>query len=341
MSSWAIAPKSQEKLAFQGPDVIKWTYTIMPFGLTNGPATFIMMIFDVDSVWKETALSVGLSIGTNVDTKIIIHNIINWAQLFDQALQYIECQLHVAKAYHLILSSKKSHFFPMRFEFVGIDVSLDGNRPAMSKHKLSQSWPAPSLVCNVARFVGFLQFYSKFIPCFKLCAELLRTVMLREYIEPIGDMWTPDVQSTFDYLRNSILKNPCLSHFDLAKLTVLRTDFSSMGFGYVVCQPNNDNVSLELVLQFMLGNGFHFLTTTNGGVLHPVVFGGQRTRGNKKYLHSYLCEAFCSNYAMNKFRHMCWGCRFVWVTDCYAVKFILSYDGANQAILRLQMRLMG
>jgi hypothetical protein len=44
---------------------------------------------------------------------------------------------------------------------------------------------------------------------------------------------------------------------------------------------------------------------------------------------------------MNKFRHMCYGRCFVWVTDCYAVKFILSYDGANQAILHLQMRLMG
>ena len=29
------------------------------------------------------------------------------------------------------------------------------------------------------------------------------------------------------------------------------------------------------------------------------------------------------------------------MTDCYAVKFILLYDGANQAILCLQMRLMG
>ena len=38
---------------------------------------------------------------------------------------------------------------------------------------------------------------------------------------------------------------------------------------------------------------------------------------------------------------MCYGCRFVWVTDCYAVKFLLSYNGANQAVLRLQMRLMG
>jgi hypothetical protein len=30
----------------------------------------------------------------------------------------------------------------------------------------------------------------------------------------------------------------------------------------------------------------------------------------------------------------------VWVTDCYAIKFILSYEGGNPAILRLQMRLM-
>ena len=30
----------------------------------------------------------------------------------------------------------------------------------------------------------------------------------------------------------------------------------------------------------------------------------------------------------------------MWVTDCYAIKFILSYEGGNPAILRLQMRLM-
>jgi hypothetical protein len=37
---------------------------------------------------------------------------------------------------------------------------------------------------------------------------------------------------------------------------------------------------------------------------------------------------------------MVFGWRFVWVTDCYAIKFILSYKGSNSANLRLQMRLM-
>jgi hypothetical protein len=44
---------------------------------------------------------------------------------------------------------------------------------------------------------------------------------------------------------------------------------------------------------------------------------------------------------MNKVRYMDYGCQYVWVTDCYAVKFILSYNGANQAFLCLQMHLIG
>ncbi len=36
---------------------------------------------------------------------------------------------------------------------------------------------------------------------------------------------------------------------------------------------------------------------------------------------------------------MLFGQHFVWVMDCYAAKFVLSYEGPNPAILRLQMRL--
>ncbi len=42
----AVEKSSQEKLAFQGVDAIKWTYTVMPFGPTNGPATIINFIRD-------------------------------------------------------------------------------------------------------------------------------------------------------------------------------------------------------------------------------------------------------------------------------------------------------
>ena len=75
-------------------------------------------------------------------------------------------------------------------------------------------------------------------------------------------------------------------------------------------------------------------------VLHPVCFGARRTRGNEVRLHLHLGEGFSGDYAINKCRHYVFGQRFVWVTDCYAIKFILSYEGGNPVILRLQMRLM-
>jgi hypothetical protein len=166
--------ETREKLAFQGPDAIKWTYNVMPFGPTNGPATFVTMIHDVDSVWKEEAVKRGITIGNGADTTIIIDDILNWAKTFLTALTYIACQLRICKAYRLTLSLKKSHFFPKRLEFVGIDVSPDGNRPAMSKHELIKHWPIPELVRDVASFVGFLQFYSKFIPNFDYGAGVYR-----------------------------------------------------------------------------------------------------------------------------------------------------------------------
>jgi hypothetical protein len=43
---------------------------------------------------------------------------------------------------------------------------------------------------------------------------------------------------------------------------------------------------------------------------------------------------------MNKNRAKLFGRRFTLITDCYAMKYILSYDGNNPVVLRMQMRFM-
>jgi hypothetical protein len=90
-----VALASREKRAFQGVDGIKWTYTVMPFGPTNGPATFINFIHDLDSVWKEEARLNGIPIDDDTNTKIIVDDIVSWAQLLEYALAYMRCQLKV------------------------------------------------------------------------------------------------------------------------------------------------------------------------------------------------------------------------------------------------------
>jgi hypothetical protein len=164
----AVALASQEKFAFQGPDAIKWTYAIMLFGPTNGPATFINFIHNVDSQRKALAQQSGLVIDDNTNAKIIVDNIFSWSDLLENALSYLECQLCVCQAYQLSLSLHKCCIFSKRFEFVGIDVCPDGNRPAMSNHQLLEHWPQPEFIRDIAKIVGFTQFYGKFIPQFEL-----------------------------------------------------------------------------------------------------------------------------------------------------------------------------
>jgi hypothetical protein len=111
--------------------------------------------------------------------------------------------------------------------------------------------------------------------------------------------------------------------------------------GYVVCQPGNNEASNAAMKAYQSGKDFSFMTKSSTAVLNPVEFGSRCCRGNKVCLHSHMGKGFSGDHAMNKCRHYLFGQRFVWVTNCYNIKFILSYNGANHAILHLQMCLMG
>ena len=184
-------------------------------------------------------------------------------------------------------------------------------------------------------FIGFAQFYSRFIHHFELRISPLRELTTKpEFTEPVAPHWTDAVQAALADIKDAILSDPCLQRFDHRKLIVLRTDFSKDGFGYVLCQPASDESSKRAVQEYREGRGFTFMSKASSAILHPVCFGARRSRGNEVRLHFHLGEGFAGNYAINKCSHMLFGQRFVWVTDCYAILFILSYEGGNAAILR-------
>jgi hypothetical protein len=221
---------------------------------------------------------------------------------------------------------------------VGIDVCANRNRPAQSKHTLLQTWPIPETVCDTAKFISFAQFYSQFIHNLEIQITALRKITKQEFTEPVAPYWTDAAQAALNNMKNAILSDPCIARFDYRKLILLWMDFSSLGFGWVLCQPVDDAAANQAVQDYCEGRGFNMMTKDSATVLHPVCFGGQRSCGNEVQLHLYLGEMFEGNFAINKCRHMLFGRQFVWVTDCYAAKFVLSYDGANPAILWLQMK---
>jgi hypothetical protein len=100
----------------------------------------------------------------------------------------------------------------------------------MSKHSLLHHWPAPELVRDVAKFVGFAQFYSCFIPHFKQHIGASRAVMMNKYTDPFGPYWLPNAKAAFLDIRLALLSNPCLKRYDNRLLLVLRTNFSTNSF---------------------------------------------------------------------------------------------------------------
>ena len=187
-----VAESSQQKLAFAGPNSTKWTWRVMPFGPVNGPVIFIIFVHDMDGTWKAVAATRGLDLSSGkIGTRIIVDDIFSWADTFENFLAYLRCQLEVCRSHNLSLSLKKSLFLPSAIEFVGHDVCADGNRPAQSKKSLLQSWPPFVTIRDLHSFVGFLNFYSPYIPNMELRIPLIRELMTLELDERIGSRWTP------------------------------------------------------------------------------------------------------------------------------------------------------
>ncbi|MFN3129889.1 reverse transcriptase domain-containing protein, partial [Roseibium sp.] len=224
-----VDKSSKPKLAFAGTQGDKYTYNVMPFGPVNGPAIFIMFIHDMNSSWKDLAKSRGIPIGRNCNTRIIVDDILSWASTFDIALKYMRCQFMRCRNQRLSLSLTKSLFFNPRIEFVGQDLCADGNRPAQSKHKLLQSWPTFRIARDIASFLGFINFYSKYIPFMEQRISHLRALAkkLPDMDSSVSSLLQDVHLKERDDIIQAILSDPCLQRYDPDWRTYLSTDFSA------------------------------------------------------------------------------------------------------------------
>ena len=156
----------------------------------------------------------------------------------------------------------------------------------------------------------------------------------------IESLW-PDVHAEeMKDIIKAILSDPCLMRYSPNKRCYLRTDFSSFGFGVVLLQPDDHQPSLDAMRREMNGGPCEFMTDENSHLrLRPIAFASRVARGYESKLHSHLGEGFAGDWGINKFQHHLKAKPFTWITDCFAIKFLMSYDGSNPVLLRLQMRL--
>jgi hypothetical protein len=114
--------------------------------------------------------------------------------------------------------------------FLGYVISPDGIFMDKSKVETIQCWATPSSVKDVQRFLGFANFYRRFIKSYSKIITLLTTLTCKD--KPFS--WNP--KAAFDTLKMAFTSAPILIHLDPAKPLIVEMDASDFALGAILSQ---------------------------------------------------------------------------------------------------------
>ncbi|THG98618.1 hypothetical protein EW145_g7394 [Phellinidium pouzarii] len=199
--------------------------TVMFFGLCNSPATFQMFMNDIFRV-----------IITEEAILIYMDDILIFSDNLEDLRRKTNRVLNVLRENDLFLKPEKCIFEVQEVEFLGMIIRP--NNIHMDPVKLAgiQQWPEPHTVKQLRSFLGFCNFYRRFIPNYSSIAyplnELTRTN------EPWK--WNELRTNAFTTLKNLFSSQPALLIPDKNKPFILETDASKVASGAVLYQANSN-----------------------------------------------------------------------------------------------------
>ena len=206
---------------------------VMTFGLCNAPATFQCMMDSIFVVHirrgDANAYIDDIGIGTASDPT---------GKLSDEDfhIKVVLEILHVFRKHKLSLKAEKCVFLQKEIKYLGHVISGESLKPDPVKLDAVQEWPPPTNLKQLRSFLGFLNYYRRFIHNYAKKAR------------PLNDLtctntpwtWGKPQQDAFDLLKDAMLSNPVLAHPDQTKPFLLETDASNVAIGAVLSQQQDD-----------------------------------------------------------------------------------------------------
>jgi hypothetical protein len=140
----------------------------------------------------------------------------------------LDCDLH--------LKLEKCLFEKTEIDFLGMIISHNQIRMDTSKLMGIKEWTPPTTVKQVRSFLGFCNFYRKFIGHY---AEISKPLTeLTKKTEAF--VWTEERNQAFESLKEKFMEEPVLMMPDPTKQFILETDASKVACGAVLKQYHSD-----------------------------------------------------------------------------------------------------
>lgn len=199
-------------------------YKVVPFGLSNGPSTFQRYMNSVLMEFLDDFCCA------------YIDDIIIYSKTEEEHTRHVTAVLQRLRDAGLQADLKKCEFHVQRTKFLGFIVGVDGIETDPEKIEAVRDWKVPTTLKGVQSFLGFCNFYRKFVPEYSRVAKPL-TALTRK-----GEAfrWTPTCQTAFDLLKHALVNAPVLAYFTFGRATRLETDASDGVVAGVLSQRQED-----------------------------------------------------------------------------------------------------
>ncbi|KAI2662392.1 Transposon Tf2-11 polyprotein [Labeo rohita] len=135
--------------------------------------------------------------------------------------------------HQLYVKAEKCEFHVHQTSFLGYQVSHQGVKMDSSKIQAVTEWPQPSTIKELQRFLGFANFYRRFIRNYSTIAAPLTSLLKNK---PKKLCWTEDADRAFTTLKASFTSAPILKHPNPELPFVVEVDASDCGIGAILSQ---------------------------------------------------------------------------------------------------------
>jgi len=204
-----------------------YKFQVMPFGLTNAPSTFQDMMNHV------------LSDILDVGVLAYMDDILIYAKTEEEHDRLVKEVLTRLQQNGLAVAPEKCVWKTEEVEFLGYTIGRKGIKMSTTKVEAVLSWKIPNSLTEVQSFLGFANFYRRFIKDYTKVARPLTELTKKETGTKWA--WTEEAGKAFKELKTRFTTAQILAHFDATKPVIIETDASDFAIGAVLSQRDGEN----------------------------------------------------------------------------------------------------
>src|SRR5277367_6328261 len=197
-----------------------YEFLVLPFGLTNAPATFMTLMNNIFHNYLDKFVIVYLD------------DILIYSKTKEEHLQHVRIILKTLRKHKLYAKDTKCELIKQCVEYTGHFISEKGITVDPRKIDTIHNWPAPTNVSELRSFLGLASYYRKFVKGFSATASPLTQLLHKD----ISYQWGTTEQKSFEELKQHLTSAPVLLLPDPTKPFTVTTDASDFAIGTVLTQ---------------------------------------------------------------------------------------------------------